>query len=62
MSQGRREDQEQSAYVFCGLCLLAVVGMLCIGAITHDGGMFPWFNILGLIGLGMTVKVAGVLL
>jgi len=61
MNQGRRKDQERDAYTFCAMCFLAVVGLLFFGMVTHDGGMFPWMNIVGMIGLGMTIKTMGVL-
>lgn len=61
MNQGRRDDQERDSLIFLGRSIVAMFAIITLGMVCHDGNLFPWVNLGGLVGLGMTIKVAGVL-
>lgn len=59
MNQGRRRNQEQNAYTFCGLCFLAMGGLIGIAMAGSEGSWFPWANFAGVAVLIGTIKLAG---
>ena len=61
MNQGRRKDQEADSLLFLGRCILALFALITLGMVCHDGSMFPWVNLGGLVGLGLTIKTAAVI-
>ena len=61
MNQGRRKDQEQDSLLFLGRSIIAMFGLITLGMVCHDGNLFPWVNMGGLFGLGLTIKTAAVI-
>ena len=62
MNQGRRKDQEEHSLLFLGRCIFALFALITLGMVCHDGSMFPWVNMGGVVGLGITVMLAGKLI
>jgi len=61
MNQGRRQDQNETAYSICFTCFLIIAGLVSFALLTHDGDLFPWLNLAGLALLGLMIKASSLI-